>query len=110
MEVKVLWDRYVAANARSSEIDGQKQAKVETKVRTNTTDDFILLESYFHSQFLNFRWYSLLLFASQIGILKRMEDKENERDLAELELSKLNLSHIDEREKNLVITLSISLE
>ncbi|XXG78635.1 hypothetical protein AAC387_Pa08g2540 [Persea americana] len=67
MEVKVLWDRYVAANARSSEIDGQKQAKVETK----------------------------------IGILKRMEDKENERDLAELELSKLNLSHIDEREKSL---------
>lgn len=34
MELKVLWDRYVAANARSSEIDGQKQAKIETKVQT----------------------------------------------------------------------------
>ncbi|XP_077250252.1 DNA repair-recombination protein (RAD50) [Tasmannia lanceolata] len=35
------------------------------------------------------------------ALLKRLSEKENERDLAELELSNLNLSHIDEREKNL---------
>ncbi|XP_038971803.1 DNA repair protein RAD50 [Phoenix dactylifera] len=69
MELKLLWEHYVALNARCSEIEGQKQAKIESKA----------------------------------GILKRMKEKENERDLAEHELSSLNLSHIDEREKNLQI-------
>ncbi|CAA6659879.1 unnamed protein product [Spirodela intermedia] len=69
MKLKALWERYVATNARCSEIEGQKQAKSDTKV----------------------------------GILKRKKERENERDLAEHELSKLNLSHIDEREKHLQI-------
>ncbi|KAL5992100.1 hypothetical protein ACLOJK_013014 [Asimina triloba] len=67
MELKALWDRYVAANARCSEIEGQKQAKMEMKA----------------------------------GVHKRKKDKDDERDHAELELSNLNLTHIDEREKNL---------
>ncbi|KAG1331800.1 hypothetical protein COCNU_02G017680 [Cocos nucifera] len=69
MELKLLWERYVALNSRCSEIEGQKQAKIESKA----------------------------------GIVKRMKEKENERDLAEHELSNLNLSHIDEREKNLQV-------
>ncbi|OVA03774.1 DNA repair protein Rad50 [Macleaya cordata] len=67
MELKALWDSYVAANERCSELEAQKQAKVEMK----------------------------------IGVVRRIKDKENERDLAEHQLSNLNLSHIDEREKNL---------
>lgn len=45
----------------------------------------------------------------QSGILRRMKEKENERDLAERELSSLNLSHIDERERNLVCTQCVFL-
>lgn len=40
---------------------------------------------------------------SKLGILRRMKDKENERDAAEKELSKLNLARIDERERYLQI-------
>lgn len=32
MELKALWERYVATNARCSEVEGQKQAKSDTKV------------------------------------------------------------------------------
>lgn len=38
----------------------------------------------------------------QVSISNRIKERENERDLAEQELSSLNLSHIDERERNLV--------
>jgi hypothetical protein len=34
--------------------------------------------------------------------VRRIREKENERDVAEIELSNLNLSHIDAREKDLV--------
>ncbi|PON95475.1 DNA repair protein Rad50 [Trema orientale] len=37
------------------------------------------------------------------GLLKRIEEKENERDSFELQISNVNLSHIDEREKNMRI-------
>ncbi|XP_057477657.1 DNA repair protein RAD50 [Actinidia eriantha] len=37
------------------------------------------------------------------GILKRIEEKENERNSFELEISNVNLTHIDEREKNMRI-------
>ncbi|KAG0456079.1 hypothetical protein HPP92_023867 [Vanilla planifolia] len=37
------------------------------------------------------------------SILKRLKEKENQRDVAEQELSNLNLSHIDDRERNLQI-------
>ncbi|XP_050239038.1 DNA repair protein RAD50 isoform X1 [Quercus robur] len=37
------------------------------------------------------------------GILKRIEEKDNERDSFELQNSHVNLSHIDEREKNMRI-------
>jgi len=45
------------------------------------------------------------LFAcvSQAGIVKRMKEKENERDIAERELSSFSLSTIDEKEKKLVV-------
>uniref|UniRef100_A0A2N9HR23 DNA repair protein RAD50 n=1 Tax=Fagus sylvatica TaxID=28930 RepID=A0A2N9HR23_FAGSY len=37
------------------------------------------------------------------GILKRIEEKENERDSFELQLSNVNLSHIDEKENKMCI-------
>lgn len=42
----------------------------------------------------------------QSGLLKRIEEKENERDSFELQISNVNLSHIDEKEKNMVRNLS----
>ena len=38
----------------------------------------------------------------QRGILKRIEEKANERDSYELQIGNVSLSHIDEREKNMV--------
>jgi hypothetical protein len=38
----------------------------------------------------------------QVGVTRRMKDKENERDAAEMELSKHNLARIDERERHMV--------
>ena len=38
----------------------------------------------------------------QSGILKRIEEKEAERDSFELQITNVNLTHIDERERNLV--------
>lgn len=38
----------------------------------------------------------------QSGLSKRIEEKENERDSFELQISNVNISHIDDREKNLV--------
>ncbi|THU46585.1 hypothetical protein C4D60_Mb09t06480 [Musa balbisiana] len=76
MELKFLWERYVMANARCSEVESQKQAKSETK----------------------------------LGISKRMKEKSNERDLADRELSNLNLSHIDERERSFVRTVPCFLQ
>nr|ABV90879.1 DNA repair protein Rad50 [Triticum monococcum] len=40
---------------------------------------------------------------SKIGVLRRIKDKENERDAAETELSRHNLARIDERERHLQI-------
>ncbi|KAM0915486.1 hypothetical protein ACQ4PT_010817 [Festuca glaucescens] len=40
---------------------------------------------------------------SQVSISRRMKDKENERDAAEMELSKHNLARIDERERHMQI-------
>ncbi|CAM0879260.1 unnamed protein product [Alopecurus aequalis] len=40
---------------------------------------------------------------SQVGVSRRMKDKENERDAAERELSKHNLARIDERERHMQI-------
>lgn len=68
-ELKFLWERYVKANAQCSEIDGQNQAKRQTKT----------------------------------GIIKRMKEKENEKDIAEHELSSFSLSSIDKKEKKLQI-------
>lgn len=68
-ELKFLWEHYVKTNAQCSEIDGQTQAKRQTKA----------------------------------GIIKRMKEKENEKDIAEHELSSFSLSSIDEKEKKLQI-------
>lgn len=38
----------------------------------------------------------------QGGLLKRIEDKKNERSSLELQISVHDLSHIDERETNMV--------
>ncbi|GMY32050.1 DNA repair protein RAD50 [Fagus crenata] len=44
------------------------------------------------------------------GILKRIEEKENECDSFELQLSNVNLSHIDEKENKMVrVTCSLFL-
>ncbi|KAM0875920.1 hypothetical protein ACQ4PT_036493 [Festuca glaucescens] len=40
---------------------------------------------------------------SQVSISRRMKDKENERDAAEMELSKHNLARLDERERHMQI-------
>lgn len=38
----------------------------------------------------------------QNGILKRIEEKENERNSFEIQISNVNVSRIDERENNMV--------
>lgn len=38
----------------------------------------------------------------QNGILKRIEEKENERNEFEREISNVNMAHLDEREKKMV--------
>ena len=43
------------------------------------------------------------LESKQRGILKRIEEQENERDSFERQISNVNLSHLDEREKNMVL-------
>ncbi|XP_045089469.2 DNA repair protein RAD50-like [Aegilops tauschii subsp. strangulata] len=40
---------------------------------------------------------------SKMGVLRRMKDKETERDAADMELSKHNLARIDERDRHLQI-------
>ncbi|KAK1282080.1 DNA repair protein RAD50 [Acorus calamus] len=69
MELKVLWDRYLAAENQCSVIKGQKQAKKETKVK----------------------------------FLERMKEIADELDHAELDLSSVDLSRLDEKEKALQI-------
>lgn len=46
--------------------------------------------------------FILLIDLMQRGIVKRIEEKESERDSFELQISHVDLSHIDEREKNMV--------
>lgn len=46
--------------------------------------------------------FTLLIDFMQRGIVKRIEAKESERDSFELQISHVDLSHIDEREKNMV--------
>ena len=43
-----------------------------------------------------------MLFRSQSGISKRIEEKKNELDSLELQISDENFSQLDERERNLV--------
>lgn len=68
-QLELLWGRYLKVNTRYSEVAGQIQSKLESK----------------------------------LGISRRVKDKENERDAAEMELSKHSLSRIDERERHLQI-------
>ena len=49
--------------------------------------------------------HAITCLSIQSGILKRIEEKENERNSFELEISNVNLTHIDEREKNMVMML-----
>lgn len=94
IELTLLWDGFVTINARCSEIEGQKQAKIQSKVVYYNMNSAICI------------WFSLLIINGymyfQVSISNRIKERENERDLAEQELSSLNLSHIDERERNLV--------
>lgn len=39
----------------------------------------------------------------QSGILKRIQEKEKERDTYERQISDVNLANMDEKEKNLVL-------
>ncbi|KAF6170589.1 hypothetical protein GIB67_021461 [Kingdonia uniflora] len=66
-ELQSIWDSYVAANQRYSDLEGQKHAEAKRKA----------------------------------DVLRCMKEKEKERDMAELQLSNFNLSHIDEKEKTL---------
>jgi len=43
-----------------------------------------------------------MLLCLQDGILKRIEEKKNELDSSEHQMTNVNFSHIDERERNLV--------
>lgn len=62
----------------------------------------------FHSSTCNFfsNFFILLninmLLCLQDGILKRIEEKKNELDSSEHQMTNVNFSHIDERERNLV--------
>jgi hypothetical protein len=60
-----------------------------------------MLHNFCNCQFLHISCI-FPLRSMQSGILKRIEEKENERDSFELQISNVNLSHIDEREKNMV--------
>ena len=102
MELKTIWERYVETSSRCSKIEGQRQAKNNSRV--------LSCDQYLYSTILLLSSSKAVspdvnewdVISHQEGISKRKREKENERDLAEQELSKLNLSHVDEREKHLV--------
>lgn len=67
------------------------------------------------------RFVTMLLFSSQfqvcqtsfsklnllqVRLLRRIKEKENERDLFECQISNVDLSRFDEREKNMVTYIS----
>lgn len=79
------------ANDRWKNIEAQKHAKADIKV-------CLKLQK---RKFQLYVVYSLIDLM-QRGIVKRIEEKESERDSFELQISHVDLSHIDEREKNMV--------
>lgn len=98
LKLKVAWDRFMNANDRWKDTEAQKQAKVEIKVCNSGSNTVFFV---WHSGYSN-------LCLVQKGILKRIEEKERERDSYELHVSNMNLAHIDERDKNMVMMILLS--
>lgn len=49
------------------------------------------------------KWLNFHIFFLQNGNIKRIEEKEKERYTRELQISDVDLVHIDEREKQMVV-------
>lgn len=63
----------------------------------------MLCSWFFHIQItLLFFSGHLNFYLMQSGLLKRIKGKEDERDSFELQISDVDLSHIDEREQSMV--------
>lgn len=45
----------------------------------------------------------------QSGILKRIEEKKRQLDSFDLQISNMNLGHVDERERNMVMMILLQL-
>ncbi|KAJ0034599.1 hypothetical protein Pint_25513 [Pistacia integerrima] len=78
---------------------------LEDKKKSNEQELKTAWESYMDA---NDRWKNIeaqnqAKVEIKSGILKRIREKENERDLFELQISNVNLSHIDERENSMRI-------
>ncbi|XP_052207378.1 DNA repair protein RAD50 isoform X2 [Diospyros lotus] len=76
---------------------------LEDKKKSNELELKVALDRYMGA---NDRWKDIeaqkqAKIEIKSGILKRIEEKENERDSFELQISNVNLVHIDEREKNM---------
>jgi len=94
-ELKMAWDCYLNANDCWKSTEAKKQAKTEIKVWC--------LNAYISCQiYVCYLNDVNPLLCMQRGVLKRIEEKKNELDSFELQISNVNFSHIDERERNLV--------
>lgn len=99
-----LWGRYLEVNTRYSEVVGQIESKVASKVsHEKNIGQAQIWSSATISEEIVFLHISITF---QKGISRRMKDKESERDAAEMDLSKYNLPRIDEKERHLVLSWS----
>ncbi|KAL6976322.1 DNA repair protein rad50 [Sarracenia purpurea var. burkii] len=78
---------------------------LEDKKKSNELELKMAWDRYMHA---NDRWKDIeaqkqAKIEIKSGILKRIEEKENERDSFEIQISDVNLTHIDDREKNMRI-------
>lgn len=94
-ELKMVWDCYMNANDNWKNTEAKIQAKREIKVWC--------LNASISCQMPTCYLYNVnSLLCMQSGIIKRIEEKKNEHDSFELQISNEDFSHIDERERNLV--------
>lgn len=78
-------------------------AKRRRKNRLKQILRFILMSNIIwyvnELSFLHMFWFHNWM---QNGILKRIKEKEDERDVLERQISDVNVAHLDEREKKMV--------
>lgn len=86
------------ANDRWKDIEAQQNAKAEIKVG-NFVQNYVSVQVPYPQLCEVF----FPLDSLQSDIVKRIEEKRNERESFELQISSIDISRIDEREKNLVV-------